>query len=132
MTFDDTARARIARGWLNSSLDQPTYAAKHGISTRTLRLWVEKYGPGDRPAARARAIISSAIDQLHALQAALDADEACLAGTQDDGDHEVPREAEERHAASETPTTVGHMNVPEAEPARPTPMPLPRDGFLWC
>jgi len=76
MTFDDAARAQIARGWLNSSLDQPTYAAEHGISDRTLREWLAKYGAGRRPEAQARAAIVASIEQLQKALAALDAEAA--------------------------------------------------------
>ena len=95
-TFDDAARARIARGWTSTSLDQATYAAQNGISTRTLRQWVSRYGAGGRPAARARAIIESAIAELQALRTALGAEDARLSGMT----HEP---AEERHAAAEEP-----------------------------
>jgi hypothetical protein len=76
MAFDDAARARIARGWLNSSLDQPAYAAQHGISTRTLRDWVCRYGGGRRPHAQLRAAIIAAVEQLQNVLTALDAEAA--------------------------------------------------------
>lgn len=93
--FDEARRQAVARGWATSPLDQKTYAAQNGISARTLREWVRRYGVGDRPAARALAIIDTAIDQLRALRAALVAEEARHAG----GDcEEVPEK--ERHAAA--------------------------------
>jgi transposase-like protein len=75
MNFDNAARARIARGWLNSSLDQNTYAAKHGVSSRTLRQWVTRYGAG-RPQAQLRAAIVASIEQLQNVLVALDAEAA--------------------------------------------------------
>jgi hypothetical protein len=74
MHFDNAARARIARGWLNSSLDQPTYAAKHGISERTLRDWVSRYGAGRRPHIQLRSTIVATIEHLQNILAALHAE----------------------------------------------------------
>ena len=39
----DEARAAIARAWLDSSLSQPEFARQHGISPRTLRLYVQRH-----------------------------------------------------------------------------------------
>jgi len=100
MTFDDAARARIARGWSSTPLDQPTYAAQHGISERTLREWARRFGAGRRPAARTRAIIESAIAQLQALRTALDAEDACHIGAADNLAALADRDCEERHAAA--------------------------------
>ena len=111
MDFDNAARARIARGWLNSSLDQRAYAAQHGISTRTLRQWVSRYGAPDRPAARAKAIIDTAINQLQALRTALDAEEERLSGTTDEPAQERRAAAAERTSAVPSAPVVSPLSL---------------------
>lgn len=123
--FDDETRRRIAQGWAASSLDQESFAAKHGISPRTLREWVRFYGAGSRPAARARAIIDSAIAQLQALRAALDAEEACQPGAVGVGQVAVMAQPE-RHAG---PAVRLKLLPPPADPA-PSPRPLRSGGFF--
>jgi hypothetical protein len=92
--FDEARRQALARGWAASPLDQKTYAAQNGISARTLREWVRRYGVTSRPAARAIAIIDMAIAQLQVLRAGVVAEEACQVGGRDGGG-----EQDERHAA---------------------------------
>ena len=103
MTFDNATRARIARGWAATSLDQPTYAAQHGISTRTLRDWVRRFGGDRRPHPQLRAAVVATIDQLQNVLAALDAEAAADSAAAPEDWHEVA----ERHATSEVPVTRG-------------------------
>lgn len=120
MTFDDAARARIARGWMNSSLDQPTYAAQHGISERTLRDWVGRFGGGRRPHAQLRAAIVASIEQFQSVLAALDAEAAAdTAGAAHDA------EDAERHAGLEPPVPPADVvsAPPEVLPAVPPKLP---------
>lgn len=122
---DESARRRIARGWATTTLDQKSYAAKNGVSARTLREWVRLYGTGDRPAARARAIIDDAIAQFQALRATLDAEEACPVGAKDAG-QEAGEVQPERHAE---PAVKLRVLPPPADP-EPAPRPLRRGGFF--
>lgn len=106
-------------------LSQEAYAAKHAIAPRTLREWVRLYGAGDRPAARARAIIDDAIARLQALRSALDAEEACRVGAED-GSREAEKLQPERHA--EPAVRLRVMPMPAA-PAL-APRPLRRGGIF--
>ncbi|HJW74257.1 MAG TPA: transposase [Thermoleophilia bacterium] len=131
MTFDDETRARLAREWMNSSLTQEQFCAQHNIATRTLRQWVEKHGTGRRPAAHALAIVDNAIAQLVALRDALVAEEACQVGADDDLDHEVAEQPDERHAGAKEHATAAPQSSPvEVETFRPMPMPAP-GTFCW-
>jgi transposase-like protein len=116
MKFTDAERRLIAVGFRNATSDQRTYAAKHGISTRTLRGWVRRYAVGDRPEVRVRAIVEGAIQQLQDLLAGLDA------------------EAERRNASGEMRVPVWEPDRragPEAAPRRPAaPVPMPNAGFF--
>ncbi len=76
-TFNDETRAAIARAWTESQLTQEEYAARFGISTRTLRLWLARYASTRPPLAEARAILVDAIERLQALMATVDAQAAC-------------------------------------------------------
>ena len=73
METDNEARASVAAGWSNSSLSQAEYANRHGISERTLRSWIARFLPRDRPVEEAQAVIRGAIAKLEALLAGLDA-----------------------------------------------------------
>lgn len=77
----DQARAAVARGWASSCLTQAQFAADHGIAPRTLRLWVERFGDGERPVERAKAIIDTAFADLKKVRETLDAEAAREAAT---------------------------------------------------
>ena len=69
----DQDRARVARGWRRSGLTQPAYAASHGITDRTLRLWLRRWAPTSLHGTEAaREICARAIEHLRALLADLD------------------------------------------------------------
>lgn len=71
--YTDEDRARIARQWRRSGLDQNTYASQHGISSRTLREWRAKYAPDTPPDIGAvRRVIEDALRELQALLAGLE------------------------------------------------------------
>ena len=127
MKTDEARRQAVARGWAATSFDQAAYAAQHGISTRTLREWVRKYGAGERPMVRAVAIIDSTISQLQAMRAALVAEVACHAGGVASHDDGGKQQEDERRAGSEGPAEA--KAAVEQEPIRPSPMPTPR--FDW-
>jgi len=93
-TFDNAARARIAKGWLNSSLDPPAYAAKHGISDGTLREWIAKYGSGRQPPGESRVFIAAAIEQIQRALATL-----------------TPRRRPSRRRYRRSPSTPSEMPV---------------------
>jgi transposase-like protein len=118
MKFTEPERRLIAAGWRSASCDQATYAADHGISTRTLRGWVQRYGVGDRPEARARAIVESAFRQLQDLLTALDAEAERRSGS---GERERHSGTPERKGLAE-PKRISSTAVPG-----PKPMPL---GFF--
>jgi hypothetical protein len=83
-TFDDEARARIARGWEESGLDQTTYAANNGIDARTLRLWRARFVAGRQPAEQLRALLQRVRETVDGLLADVDAaaaGERCRAET---------------------------------------------------
>jgi transcriptional regulator with XRE-family HTH domain len=71
-TIDDETRARVARGWEKSGLSQAEYAARSGISERTLRGWRLRFVPSGMPAEAVRRIVEEAVQRLQALLAALD------------------------------------------------------------
>lgn len=121
MKVSDAERRLIAAGWSSTSCDQATYAAKHGISARTLRSWVERYGVGDRPEAKARAIVLRAIDELQDLLAALDAEEARRNGG---GEGESDGGMPERQGEPEPKVTSVASNSAVA------PRPMPPAGFF--
>lgn len=116
MVFDNGARARIARGWLNSSLNQLAYAAMHGISTRTLRDWVCRYGGGRRPQAQLRAAIVASIEQLQNVLVVLDAEVAPGSAAAYEGGPEVARHQSERHAVSAGVGAPGDGTAAFSEP----------------
>src|SRR5207302_10884417 len=61
-------RARIARGWRTSAMTQPAYAAVHGITDRTLRMWIARWAPPCPTGTEAvRAVCERAIQRLRAL-----------------------------------------------------------------
>lgn len=70
--WSEQQRIAIVAGWSRSTDDQVTYARSVGVSPRTLRCWATRYGSGPRPVARALAIVRHAVEQLQALQAALE------------------------------------------------------------
>lgn len=130
MTFDDEARARLAREWMRSPMKQSEFCAAHGISTRVLREWVRRFGVGDRPEARAVAIIDDAIERLRALRDAVVAEEARQDGTADEPEPEATETHAPRHAESERPSSAEDARAaPAADPVKPIPMPSP--GFPW-
>jgi transposase-like protein len=122
MTFTEAERRLIAAGSRGTSCDQATYAAQHGISTRTLRGWVQRYGVGDRPVVRARAIVEGAIRQLQDLLAGLDAEAERRNGS---GEVERAGGTPERQGASDARRT-GDGTTSRGAP-RPKPMPT---GFF--
>jgi hypothetical protein len=117
-TWAEQERRAVVAGWASTTLGQEAYARSKGISPRTLRLWVERYGSGPRPIARAKAIIERAIEELHALQRALDAEDALRAAEGDDAvDDAMPDrhgEPAERHAPGPLPDV--HTEVLPALP----------------
>lgn len=130
MNFDDGTRARLAREWMRSPLKQSEFCAAHGISTRVLREWVRRFGVGDRPEARAVAIIDDAIERLRALRDAVVAEEARQEGTADDPEPQAMETREARHAESERPSSAeGARASRGADAVKPIPMPSP--GFPW-
>lgn len=67
-------KREIADGWKSSGLKQPDYAAMHGISARTLRLWISRYSSiasvdPDRLAELVRSTIRSLEAALQAIEA---------------------------------------------------------------
>jgi hypothetical protein len=130
--LDNEARIQLVREWLRSPLKQTEFCTEKGISTRALREWVRRFGAGDRPEARAIAIIDEALEKLTALRAALVAEEACRVGDEgDDTDDEqhLDEDLEDRHAE---PAKV----LPVAPPAPPATRPSPSrprrgGGFDW-
>ncbi|ACL63381.1 hypothetical protein A2cp1_0020 [Anaeromyxobacter dehalogenans 2CP-1] len=74
-TIDAKTRAKIARGWAGSSLTQDEYAAKYGISARTLRLYRSRYASRQPPVDQVRAIITGAMQELRDLLDSLDREE---------------------------------------------------------
>lgn len=129
--FDEARRKAVARGWASSPLDQESYAAKHNISARTLREWVRRYGVTDRPGARALAIINTAITQLQALRAGLDAEEACQVGEENEPAPDPIADCQERHAGPEAACPVTSSADTPAKPVPAGWKPMPRHGFFW-
>lgn len=123
--FDEARRQAVAVGWADSPLDQKSYAAMHGISPRTLREWVRRLGVVDRPAVRALVIIDTAIAQLQALRAALDAGEARRSG-----EHAAHVADEPNRHAEPEPHAPAPAASAAAEPGL-VPMPIPRPGVFW-
>ncbi|MFT3916568.1 MAG: hypothetical protein QM704_21560 [Anaeromyxobacteraceae bacterium] len=70
-SIDAKTRAAIARGWATSALNQEDYAAQHGISPRTLRLWISRHASRQPPVEQERGIITEAIGQLQDVLDAL-------------------------------------------------------------
>jgi hypothetical protein len=128
MSYDDAARARIARGWLSAPCDQTSYAAQHGISTRALRDWVARFCASERPEVRARNIIVSAMEDLQRLLDALDAGAACRSGTAACPDADAAPDASERHAVPERPTDQP-SSTPIGASAVLVPLSMPRGGY---
>src|SRR6266568_247842 len=130
MTFDDAARARIARGWMTSSRDQRSYAAQHDISERTLRQWVARYCAGRRPQARLRAAVVASIEQLQNVLAALDAEAADDLVVATEGGLQFVKHDVERDAGSARPATLATVApvLSEAEPLASVPKVLDADA----
>lgn len=81
-------RARIARGWRPSGQTQPTYAALHGITDRTLRMWVARWAPPCTSGTEVvRDVCERAIERLRALVDALGEESTgpAVAGDRTDG-----------------------------------------------
>jgi hypothetical protein len=130
MTIDNETRTRLVREWMRSPVKQSEFCAAHGISTRALREWVRRFGIGDRPEARAVAIIDDAIERLRVLREALVAEEARQDGEAGQREPEPDEEDEERRAESERPAPTAAPQPPhDAERVKPVPMPAP--GFPW-
>jgi hypothetical protein len=108
---------------MRSPLKQTDFCAAHGISTRALRGWMSRLGDGDRPEARALAIIDEALEKLTALRAAVVAEAEDHLGAGDDATPDEPK----RHAEPEA--TPGPQLPAAVEPVRPKPM--PGAGFVW-
>jgi len=71
--LNDEDRSRIARAWRTSGMTQPAYSAAHGITDRTLRMWIARWDP-PRPSGTevVRAVCERAIERLRALVDGLD------------------------------------------------------------
>jgi hypothetical protein len=111
-TFTEAQRRTVALGWASSGLDQATYAAKHGISARTLRGWIVRF-PSRQPAAeQVRAIVTELMEKLQAVLDGLDVPSGMPGGNED----EEP----------EQPTSIAMSPAGAACPAAPPPAPLPR------
>lgn len=125
MTLDDEARAQVVREWMRSPLKQTEFCAEKGISPRVLREWMRRFGAGDRPEARALAIIDEALEKLTALRASVVAEAEGRFGRGED----APAEQPERHAElAQAPTTAASAG----QVARPSPpRPQGRGGFDW-
>jgi hypothetical protein len=119
-TVNDEVRAQVVRQWMRSPLKQTEFCAERAISTRVLREWVRRFGPGERPEARALSIIDEAVEKLLALRAALDAEKACRVGTDY---HEVERRAE--------PELVPGGESPPSPAPAPAPRPMPMPRAFW-
>jgi hypothetical protein len=115
MELDDAARARIARGWAPSCLTQAEYAARHGISDRSLRAWMARFAVGSRPELRVRAIVERALSELEAVRAELDADQERRAGSVSD----------------EVPVTLPERRPDAAAPTSSVPKPMPTGGVFF-
>lgn len=134
MTFDNETRCRLVREWMRSPLKQTEFCAAHGVSTRVLREWVRRFGGGDRPEARAVAIIDDAIERLRVLRDGLVAERACPAGRAGEPEHEEhePGDEEEERRADSVPPAPGVLAPPSGPHAiRPLPKPMPPPGFPW-
>jgi len=117
MLLDDVARAELVREWMRSSKTQGEFCAEKGISTRVLREWVRRFGITDRPEARARAIIDTAIAQLQALKAALDTEETLPVANEQDACQEAAKDHTERHAEPEPLPNPAATGAPAPESA---------------
>jgi|SRR5467141_1957157 len=73
----DEDRSRIARAWRTSGMTQPAYSAAHGITDRTLRMWIARWAsPCPSGTEGVRAVCERAIERLRALVDGLDQDSA--------------------------------------------------------
>jgi len=69
--YSPKERATLAAAWRASDLDQTTFATAHGISARTLRLWLQQH-PAPTPSMQAvRRVVEEAIGSLQAMLDAL-------------------------------------------------------------
>ena len=62
---------KIASGWASSGLTQATYAAKHGVTERSLRTWLRKFSSRPPTDQLVLEIIDRAIKDLTAVRGAL-------------------------------------------------------------
>jgi hypothetical protein len=93
-------KTAIAEGWRTSGLRQADYASEHGISDRTLRLWLAKYAPPPpQTTGHILTVLLTAMKSLHRLYRSMGIDPVEVLGT-----------------ASRPP-------IPDA---RPAPIPMPR------
>jgi len=64
-------RAAIAAAWRASAIDQFTFAKNHGISARTLRLWLQQHPAPTPSVEEVRKVVEEAIGKLQAMLEAL-------------------------------------------------------------
>ena len=116
-TFTDAQRRAVALGWASSGLDQATYAARHGISARTLRSWIARHASRQLPVDQVRVIVRDMVGLVEKLQDVLDRLDA-PAGMP--GGSDLPEVDEPNQ-----PTTIVSPPAGTACPAAPPPAPLP-------
>ena len=69
--YDTKQQAAIARGWASSGVSQEVWANQHGISGRTLRLYLRRHCPARHWDDEIQAVVTKANEALTAILVAM-------------------------------------------------------------